>query len=285
MTKSNKAILFILLGILLGCNNPNGKNNDVVLARVHNVYLYESDIEGVVPTNSSSGDSLTIVKSFINNWIRQQLIIMQAESNLSEKEKNFNKQLETYRSSLITYKYESMLIQQNLDTIVDDEEIEKYYGEHKNNFHLKSNIVKVHYVKLDLNSPYKNKIKRLIQRRDTNQILLDSLRYYCEYNALDFILASDQWILFDDLIKLAPIITYNQEVYLKNNTFVELTDDPIQYYVNFLDFSIKDELSPLGFEKDNIRRLILNRRKGELITKMHNDIFVQALNNNAIEIF
>lgn len=285
MTKSNKAILFILLGILLSCNNPNGKNDDTVLARVHDVYLYGSDIEGIVPNNSSASDSLTIVKSFINNWIRQQLIVLQAESNLNEKEKDFNRQLESYRNSLITYKYESLLVQQNLDTIVEDEEIEKYYEEHKNNFHLKSNIVKVHYVKIDLNSPYKNRIKRLIQRRDTNHILLDSLRYYCEYDALDFILASDRWILFDDLVKLAPIETYNQEVYLQNNTFVELTDDPIQYYINFMDFSIKDELSPLGFEKDNIKRLILNRRKGELITKMHNDIFVQALNNNAIEIF
>ena len=64
-----------------------------------------------------------------------------------------------------------------------------------------------------------------------------------------------------------------------------LVDNPVQYYVKFLDFSIKDEFSPLDFEKENIKRLILNRRKGELINKMHNDIFEQALNNNAIEIF
>lgn len=285
MTKSNKAILFILLGIILGCNNPNANDDDTVLARVRNVYLYESDIHKIVPPNSSANDSLIIVKSYINNWVRQQLLVMQAESNLNDKEKDFKKQLETYRNSLIIYKYESLLIQQNLDTIINDDEIERYYEEHKNNFHLKNNIVKIHYAKLDLNSPYKNRIKRLIQRSDTNQILLDSLRYYCKYNALDFMLASDQWILFEDVLKLAPIETYNQEVYLQNNTFVELTDDPIQYYVNFLDFSIKDELSPLSFEKDNIKQMILNRRKSELITKMRKDIFEQALNNNAIEIF
>lgn len=285
MTKSNKAILFILLGILLSCSNPNVNGDDTVLARVHSVYLYESDIQGVVPTNSSPNDSLIIVKSYINNWIRQQLVVMQAKSNLNDKEKDFKKELEAYQNSLIIYKYESSLVQQNLDTIVENEEIEKYYEDHKNNFQLKSNIVKVNYVKLDFNSPFKKRIKKLIQSRDTSQILLDSLRYYCEFNAQDYIIASDQWILFDDLLKLAPINTYNQEVYLRNNTFVDLTDEPFQYYLNFLDFSIKDELSPLSFEEENIKRLILNRRKGELITKMHNDIFVQALNNNAIEIF
>jgi len=285
MIKINKAILFILLGILLGCSNSGSRDDNTVLARVHNIYLYESDIQGIVPINSSSNDSLMIVKSYINTWIRQQLVIRQAKSNLTDKEKDFTKQLEAYQNSLITYKYESLLVQQNLDTIVEDEEIEKYYEDHKNNFQLKSNIVKVDYVKLSVNSPYKKKIKRLIQKRDTSQILSDSLRYYCESNALDFMIDSDQWILFDNLLKLAPINTYNQEVFLRNNTFVELTDDPFQYYVNFLDFSIKDEHSPLSFEKENIKQLILNRRKGELITKMRNDIFVQALNNNAIEIF
>ena len=283
--KYYKFIFFIILFFSFACNNKNGKEGGRVLARVHDVYLYDTDIDGIVPPNSNAKDSLMIVKSFINNWIRQQLVVMQAESNLPEDQKDFTKQLETYRNSLITYSYESLLIRQKLDTIVSDEEITKYYEESKNNFQLKNNIVKVDYVKINKNNIYNKNIKRLIQTRDTNLVLLDSLRYYCESYAQDFIIDPDQWIYFDDLLKLAPINTYNQEIYLKNNTFVELEDSPYKYYVNFLDFSIKDELSPLDFEKENIKRIILNRRKGELLNKMHNDIFVEALNSNAIEIF
>ncbi len=283
--KYYKFIFFIILFFSFACNNKNGKEGGRVLARVHDVYLYDTDIDGIVPPNSNAKDSLMIVKSFINNWIRQQLVVMQAESNLPEDQKDFTKQLETYRNSLITYSYESLLIRQKLDTIVSDEEIAKYYEESKNNFQLKNNIVKVDYVKINKNNIYNKNIKRLIQTRDTNLVLLDSLRYYCESYAQDFIIDPDQWIYFDDLLKLVPINTYNQEIYLKNNTFVELEDSPYKYYVNFLDFSIKDELSPLDFEKENIKRMILNRRKGELLNKMHNDIFVEALNSNAIEIF
>ncbi len=283
--KYYKFIFFIILFFSFACNNKNGKEGGRVLARVHDVYLYDTDIDGIVPPNSNAKDSLMIVKSFINNWIRQQLVVMQAESNLPEDQKDFTKQLETYRNSLITYSYESLLIRQKLDTIVSDEEITKYYEESKNNFQLKNNIVKVDYVKINKNNIYNKNIKRLIQTRDTNLVLLDSLRYYCESYAQDFIIDPDQWIYFDDLLKLVPINTYNQEIYLKNNTFVELEDSPYKYYVNFLDFSIKDELSPLDFEKENIKRMILNRRKGELLNKMHNDIFVEALNSNAIEIF
>lgn len=273
------------MGFLLSCTSPNAKNDDTVLARVHDVYLYESDIEGIIPENSTANDSLMIVKSFINNWVRQQLLVKQAEANLNEEEKDFSKQLEAYRNSLITYKYESFLINQNLDTLVSEEEIQQYYRENESNFQLKNNIVKVDYVKLEQNSPYGKRIKNLIQKRDTSTSMLDSLRYYCESNAIDFIIEPEQWILFDNLMKLVPINTYNQEIYLKNNTFVELKDDPFLYYVKFLDFSIKDELSPIDFEKENIKRLILNRRKAELIKKMHDEIFNDALNNNAIEIF
>lgn len=285
MIKTVKTISFIVLAFLFSCNGANNKNDDTVLARVYDIFLYESDITGIVPANSSAGDSLLIVKNYINNWIRQQLIIRQAEVNLKAEDKDFSKQLETYRNSLITFKYESFLISQNLDTIVNDQEIEEYYNNNKSNFQLKSNIVKVDYVKLEQDNAYNKRIKNLIQRRDTSTIMLDSLRYYCQTRAIDFMVEPEQWIYFDDLLKLVPINTYNQEIYLKNNTFVELKDDPFVYYINFLEFSIKDDLSPIDFEKENIKTLILNRRKAELINKMHEEIFDDALVKNDFEIF
>lgn len=285
MTKYFIGIFYFLIVLFFGCSNQGLNNNETVLARVYDLYLYDSDIEGIVPPNSSANDSLVIVKNFINNWIRQQLLIKQAETNLIGEEKDFKEQLETYRNSLIIFKYESLLIKQNLDTIVSNEEIENYYSKNKENFQLKSNIVKVNYVKLDKNNLYNKNIKELIKIRDTSQILLDSLRYYCEIYAKDFIIASDQWIYFDDLLNLVPLDTYNQEAYLNEHTFVDFVDNQDQYYINFLDFSIKDEYSPLDFEKENIKKLILNKRKSELIKKMRDDIFFNALNNNDIEIF
>ena len=68
-------------------------------------------------------------KAFIDSWIRRQLIIHQAESNIDKSELNFSKELEEYRNSLIIYKYETMLVEKKLDTVITDAEIEKYVKE------------------------------------------------------------------------------------------------------------------------------------------------------------
>jgi len=52
-----------------------------------------------------------------------------------------------------------------------------------------------------------------------------------------------------------------------------------------LGFKIKDNLSPLGFEKENIRNIMINKRKMELIDKMQNDLYKEAEKNNDFEIF
>jgi hypothetical protein len=287
---NNRIYIFtiIIASILFSCNpKKKGNKNDTVLARVYSEYLYESDIKDIVPKNSKVQDSLTIVKSYINNWIRQKLLVIQAEANLNDNQKDFSKQLEQYKNSLTIYTYESFLIQQNLDTIVKASEIEQYYEDHKKSFQLKSNIVKVDYIKILNDSPHKKDIKKLLllNKSKPNQFLVDSLQKMCSLYAKDFLINTDQWIYFDNLLRIIPITTYNQEAYLKNNTFIEIVDNSFQYYVNFLDFSIKDELSPIDFEKDNIRRLIRNRRKNELLNKMRKDIFNQALEKKEIELF
>ncbi|MBL7883316.1 MAG: peptidyl-prolyl cis-trans isomerase, partial [Bacteroidia bacterium] len=43
--------------------------------------------------------------------------------------------------------------------------------------------------------------------------------------------------------------------------------------------------SPLSFEKENIKNIILNKRKLKLIEQMQQDVYTDALNNNKIEIY
>ena len=103
--------------------------------------------------------------------------------------------------------------------------------------------------------------------------------------AEEYFLDNETWVLFNNLTKNIPIKTYNQELFLKNNRFIEITDVPYHYLINFIDFKIKESISPLSIEKENIRRIILNKRKMELIKNMENEIFDYALKNNKFEIY
>lgn len=120
------AIGLILVLALVSCQNFKNDGNDKVVATIYDKVLYQSDLQSVLYEGISVNDSLVRTKAFIESWIRRQLLIHQAENNIDKSELDFSRQIEDYRTSLIIYKYESMLIDQNLDTVVSENEIAKY---------------------------------------------------------------------------------------------------------------------------------------------------------------
>jgi hypothetical protein len=68
------------------------------------------------------------------------VLIYNANNNLTDEQKNFENEMEEYKSSLLIYNYEKEFIFQKLDTVVAEKEIEKYYESHPNDFQLKENI-------------------------------------------------------------------------------------------------------------------------------------------------
>jgi len=278
-----KKLLFAGLIILTACLNSSNRGSDNVLARVYNDYLYESEVKALVVPGASPKDSLAIVQNYINNWIRQKLTLYKAEANLLQEDLQFEQQLEDYRNSLIIYAYESKLVSQNLDTIVNDEEIEKYYNDNVGNFQLKDNIVKTYYARFDSDIPEIRRINRFFYSNTPEH--LDSLEVYIESFSDLYYLNDEVWILFKDVLHFVPIQTYTQEAYLQNHRKIEITQEPYIYFVNIVDFKIKEGVSPLSFEKENIRQIIINKRKLNIINQMRDDIFETALSNNDFEIY
>lgn len=286
ITSKSVGTLFFLLLVtsLVSCSSKNNENeNRKAIARANDAYLYQDDILNIVPKGTSAKDSIELVKKFIDNWIRERLVIQKAEDNLDESQKNVEKQLEAYRNSLITYTYEKELVKQKLDTTVTNEEIEEYYNTNKSNFELKDNIIKVIYVKVNKKAPGINKLEKWYKSDNAKD--KQQLTDYCHQFAENFYLDENSWLLFDDLLKEIPIQTYNKELFLQNNRLVEVNDSLYNYYLNIKGFKIRNSISPLSFEKENIKNIILNKRKLQLVTKMKEDIYNDALNNKDIEIF
>ena len=253
-----------------------------MVARAFDKYLYNSEILGLIPKGTSAADSTIIVRNYIDNWIRKQVVLKKAEDNLTDEQKDVEDQLDDYRNSLISYTYEKELVRQRLDTIVSNEEVEKYYNQNQNNFELKNNIIKVIYLKLTRNSPRLAQVKEWY--KSTKPADRKELENYCNQYAINYYLDEDSWLLFDDLLKEIPLKTYDKEQFLKNNRYIEMEDSSNIYLVNILGFKIKDNLSPLSFERDNIKSIILNKRKLKLIESMEKDAYEEAMKKKNFEI-
>ncbi len=274
-------VLLLSWGISSCQRKKKDSGTEKVIARVYDKYLYAGNLVNIVPPGTARNDSITIIKSYVQNWIRQQTILKRAEDNLDEERKNVERELAEYRNSLVTYIYESELVRQKLDTNISEEEIAKYYSDNENNFQLKNNIIRVRYVKLPANAPKLEKVKAWYKSESEKDKKL--LEDYCFQFATDYYFNDEEWLLFDEILKKIPIKTYDQEQFLRNNRFIEIPDSTSLFFVNIKGFKIKESLSPLSFERENIRNLILNKRKLELISEMEKDAYQDAIQKDEIE--
>jgi hypothetical protein len=279
---SGRFLLFILI-LLTSCSGFYKKKTERTLARVYSEYLYESDLKGVVQPGTLAKDSLMIVRAYVDNWVRQRLILHQAEKNLENNDIDFTKQLENYRNSLIIFEYENALIRQKLDTIVTDEEISNYYNTNQNTFLVRDNIIRIQYVKLPLKSRFTAQARNLLLSDKPND--KNRLADLCEQQSFGYFIDDEKWLYFSDFMNEIPLRTSAPEDFLKKNRQVEVSDQNFTYLVRFKDFKLKDSVSPLEMEKQKINDIILNKRKMELLGKMHDYIYQNALKQNDFEVF
>ena len=278
-----KYTLFLLLILLTSCTTFFKKKTERVLARVEKEYLYESDLKGIIPAGTSAKDSLELTRNFIENWVRQKLMIHQAVSNLNKDQMDFTRQLEDYKNSLIIFAYENALVSQKLDTVIPDAEARNYYDANPQNFLLKENIIRLQYIKLPLNSSFFKQFKKLLTSdREEDRGQLEDL---CTRGAIGYFLDDQRWLYFSEVAKQLPLRTDNPEEILKTNREVEIKDSVYQYLVRVKEVLLKETLAPFELEKQRIRDILLNKRKIELINKMQEDVYSKALQKNDFEIF
>lgn len=276
-------VFLVSLMFLAGCGKLFRQSERIIVAECYDKKLYADELGGLVPSSAGKLDSLTQVNAFIDSWVRRQVLVHQAEMNLPPSELDFTKQLEDYRTSLVIYAYETQLIEQYLDTVVSQEEISTYYEEHKENFQLRSTMVRVAYVILDADCKHEKDFKKLLSDRDTLDVarLDDLASQHAKFVSLDV----DTWMRLDDFLTIVPIEIFNHESFLRKNRFVSFEKDGFVYMVRFEDYLLEKSVSPLELEEARIKNIILLKRQKELLERMHSELYEQAKNEKVFEIY
>ena len=277
-----KNIVFnILLSIfLLSCNSVEIEN-EIKIASVGNEILYQTELEYSFPSGLNEEDSISFLNQFVQNWIINQLLLQKAEELLPEKTKNVDAKLEQYRISLLSYEFEELYIKQRLDTTVSNDEILSYYEQHKDDFILKDYLVKCLILKCMNNLPDLEQVKKsYLLRKEEDE---DQIRTFAQsYNA-ELYLNNEEWIYFEDLIAKVPIEDYNKRRLITRKKKFFFEDNNIINFVNIYDYKLKDAVSPLSFEKERIKSIILNMRMNELRKQLRQNLYSDAQKNKSFE--
>lgn len=279
-------ILFILAltWLLQSCDFFKETDDRKAIARVNDTYLYEEDIQSLLKEGMSSQDSAVVVTNFINRWATEQLLVSGAKRNLTEaKQEAFNKLAMEYKNDLYSKAYLEALVAKNIDTVVSIEEMEAYYNDNKQVFVLNEDLIKLRYINIDENrldlKDVETKFKRF---NEADKKELDSISIQFK----SFSLKDSVWVKADQVVdKIPPITSENRNELLKKSNFIQLKDSLGLYLVHINDVLLRNSTAPLEYVKPTIDKIVINKRKLELIRELEKDITKDAIKNKKFEIY
>ncbi|WP_339837660.1 hypothetical protein [uncultured Flavobacterium sp.] len=279
-----KFLFLVLLTAFVSCKKGTNVVDNIAIARVNNSNLYKEDIKDLVPAGTSKKDSIIIVNDFIDRWASQKLLFNAAELNLSdEKQTELNRLVEQYKKDLYTKAYIEQLVYKSFDTVVNENELKEYYEKNKENFKTNAALVKMSYIQINKSNPKLTALsnKFVNATKENKESLRKSTIEFKSYAFNDSI-----WIDMNQVYEKLPVINVeNKENYIIAGKTVKFADSTDMYLIKTSNYIEKNQVSPFQYIKPTLKKVILNKRKTELINKYQKDITTDALKDKKYEIY
>lgn len=274
--------LLIFLLLLLSCDF-NYESNDNIVARAGEKTLTNEELIEKLPKIINSEDSLIISNKIINDWALNQLLIKNAEINLSSEEvEKIEKISSEYYNDLLISTYKNKIASYNSDTLVLDDEISEYYNSNFDNFLLYEDIIKGRYVRLNKNNFNLNEIKRRFRRFNEQDLtFFDSI----SLQLLNYSLNDTTWVNKDLFFNKIPVLKDEEiERIVKKTLYVVKEDSLDVYLIKINDFIGINDKAPLDYIYYRIEELIKNKKKVDFIKKFETETIENAKLENNFEI-
>ncbi|MEP5253694.1 MAG: peptidyl-prolyl cis-trans isomerase [Winogradskyella arenosi] len=274
----------LLCTLLCGCDFFKPAQTQDSIARVNENYLYKDDLKDVVPLGTPKEDSTLMANAYIERWARRLLLMDGALVNLSEEKQNeFSKLVEQYKNDLYTKAYLEGLVKKSIDSVVSRETAELFYEANKESFKLNDDLIQFRYVSLPLNPINLDTIKMRFKRFEAkDKKYLDSISVQFKSYAL----SDSLWVKLSRVTEKIPILNNSDKnELLKKTNFLQLKDSLNLYLMLVNDVRFQNDYAPLDYVNSSIKKIVINKRKLELIKQLENDITTDAIKNNTFQIY
>lgn len=271
--------------LLAGCRElPRYFTSDTTIARAGGKELRMRDVRSVVPQGLSGDDSAAFMKVYVDRWIVKQLKLEEAETLFSSSAGDIDRMVEEYRQALLIRQLDQHYVDRSIDTVFTDDEITAYYKAHKADFRLDRTIVKGRIVQFDAGYRQAVKLKTLMAAKSDAQ--QQDFSDICEKNNFTVNDFRDQWIDFPEFLSYLPTLrSQNYDPVLASSAVQEMRDSHSRYYFQIDAVMREGEAIPLERLRDNIRRILFNRRKSEIIRRHEAELCARARENGAVKVF
>lgn len=285
MTTLSKFIGFCLLFILIGnaCQPMEEKpeEDDILLAKVYNKSLYFSEIKDMLSDNATTQDSALMVNSLIERWVRESVLMHEAEKNIPQ-DLNIDQLVRDYRASLIRHNFEKTLVEISLDSTITQAELNSYYEANKNHYKLEEPILNCHFIKISKEIEGLEELQKMWTNKSKDNYT--ELLEFCNDNATVYMLEDSSWYDLDQIAIQLPKGTLTASNLNTRNKIV-LEDNDFKYYLEIFNTLSKDKIPPLAYIAEQAKRLILHKRKIKVLENKVEEMYEREIRRNNIKIF
>ena len=116
----SKIVIGGLLVAMASCQrfpNPFFDSKNKVLAEVGDSKLFAYDVSTIFTPGLSAEDSLKLLESYVDQWVKKQLKIEEAERMFEESQEDIDRLVQEYRNSLLTHKVDQFYVDKYIDTL------------------------------------------------------------------------------------------------------------------------------------------------------------------------
>jgi len=269
---------FVIISLLFLCWQSCGSNERNALVTVGDETLYEDQIALILgKTEFTEIERDEIIEA----WINMQLAQGMWDSLSADQQQLVELRAADYKGSLILFELENSWIEQQLDTLVSEEDLKKYYEEHIQEFLLNDYIVKLLYLKIPSMAPDIELIRKMYLLNNTSDTA--KITQYANQYASAFYYNNTNWISFEDFLKELPVDYLDVERFVTAKTKKVFEENGYLFFINIIDYRLKNTPSPFTFEKERIRYRIILNRKLELRQKAKEYYANKLKNHDEIE--
>jgi len=252
-------------------------DDDSLLAQVEDREMYLSDIGDMIIANTEA-DSLNQLNTYVESWIKRNVVLSEAENNFPDNI-DIDKLVEDYRSSLLLHNYRQVLIEKELNTEVTKEQEAEYYKENREQYRLKSRLCRGRIAIIPETAPRMERFYRNWKRNDTTAIS----KYLLEH-ATNNMNEEDIWYTEEEFLSFLPAKAFKSSSFKKPSDLQKNYKD-FEYFVKINEVLDQNEIAPLSYVKESIRKVIIHHRKKQILDNIEQNLYQKYLQANRIKVF
>lgn len=255
-----------------------------VVARAFEFNLTIDALEAAIPTHLLVADSAAWAQRYLRDWTAQKTLVHRALVELPTELQAFDKEIELYHHTLLTYAYEEQYLAQHLDTLITESALAAFHSEHPELFILDEPVVKARWMAFPAGADWPRDVRDLKKLlRSENPEDLFALSNRCQDAGIGYDLDAEIWI---PISKLQALLSVDRDELLRaghSRSAVKLGDKKLSLLLVQAQLNEGDP-SPTSLVAERIGELIIHRRRKRTLLAMREELVRSAFAENAIEI-